>query len=761
MQIAGLTALLVGIISLHLLLFLPQRIEREALRNLSRKAEGIAKMTAYSIGPAVYFDDTRAIEDVFERTKQDLDLLYIVITDASGALIAGYNRDAVPGTKYAAPSGSSRLTDRDVYKTGAPIVHGDQVIGNIYLGFSLKELTSRVVESKRNVVLLSLGIFVLGLVGAYLIATVVTRPLSDMVRTTKRIAGGDLTKRTQVSSISELRTLAQSFNFMVDRLEAVQRDLERMNRELEQRVAERTRELRSEMEERERTEEALRSSEQRYRLLFERNMAGVYRTTIDGRLLDCNESFAKMLGFETRQEILSHQAYEFYFDVADRDAFLSALQAERSLVNYELRLRRADGTPIVVVENVNILGGEDGSNPVIQGTMIDITEREQLEEQLRHAAKMEAVGQLAGGIAHDFNNLLTGILGYATMLKSRAEPSSFFLRASTTIEEAAQRAVDLTEQLLGFARRGKHQIVPVDIHKTITDVVYLLERAIGKNIKLIVALDAKHACTSGDPGQLQQMLMNLAINARDAMPNGGGLTIRTESMTLDEATGRVYADASPGEYIRIEVSDTGAGIPAEIQSRIYEPFFTTKEKEKGTGMGLAMVYGIVKNHGGSIQVESEVDRGTSFTILLPRAVCEDVSMPQAEPSGTPERGSETLLLVDDEAVVLEAVSDMLRELGYGVISAMGGPEAIELYRRYREEIALVLLDLVMPDMSGRECFEELKAIDPEVKVVLSTGYSVDGQVQEIVDLGLAGYIQKPYRVELLGKELRAVLDQPV
>jgi CheY-like chemotaxis protein len=370
---------------------------------------------------------------------------------------------------------------------------------------------------------------------------------------------------------------------------------------------------------------------------------------------------------------------------------------------------------------------------------------------------MEAIGQLAGGIAHDFNNLLTGILGYAGMLKIDAESGSTVREVAETIEKAAERAAGLIQQLLGFARRGKNQELAVDLHQTIHDVVALLSRTIDKNIRITLDLKAPKTVVMGDPVQLQQILLNLVINSRDAMPDGGDLTFHTDLVELDQDFCRKNPGSKPGSYFLVSVRDTGCGIPKDIQNRIFEPFFTTKEPGHGTGMGLAMVYGTVKNHEGYIQVCSEVKAGTRFNIYLPFTEENALEPGEEDRVVRPVGGKGCLLLVDDEEVVRKVGTAMLGSLGYEILTACNGREAVEVYRERAKEITLVILDMVMPEMGGRECFRALKEINPRVKAILSTGYAKDGKAQETLDEGMAGFIQKPYRMTDISEKVHEAL----
>ncbi len=395
--------------------------------------------------------------------------------------------------------------------------------------------------------------------------------------------------------------------------------------------------------------------------------------------------------------------------------------------------------------------------------------RQQLEDQLRESQKMEAIGQLAGGVAHDFNNLLTGVLGYASLLKRRASPGDEVHKAADVIEKSAKRAAMLTQQLLGFARRGKHQDVPVDLHDTVQGVIRLLGQTIDRRISIRKELRAENATVRGDPGQLEQAVLNLCLNARDAMsvrrregeePGCGEMTLSSRIVNASEDGDRLPEGAAPGEYLALSVSDTGCGIPDDIRDRIFEPFFTTKEKGKGTGMGLPMVYGIVKNHGGWIDVQSEIGKGATFTIHLPTAV-ERRKTPRVEEECEPVRGSGRILLVDDDEVVREVAADMLRSLGYRVDIASDGNEAVRYYRQHAGETDLILLDMIMPNMGGSECFAELQKIDPAVRVILLTGYGRDGAAQRVLDRGALGFVQKPYEVTRLSREVARALALPV
>ncbi len=388
--------------------------------------------------------------------------------------------------------------------------------------------------------------------------------------------------------------------------------------------------------------------------------------------------------------------------------------------------------------------------PCLIGTGIDISERKKLEEQLRKSQKMEAMGLLAGGVAHDFNNLLTGILGYASLLSLRGGADPEVAKAVGTIQRSAERASQLTAQLLGFAERGKNLDVPVELGQVIASVACVLERTQDPRIRIVTSLRPEGGCVPGDPSQLDQVVMNLAINACDSMPEGGQLKITMEPVTLDVAFCREREWMTPGKYLLLSVADTGLGISPENLERIFDPFFTTKAPGKGTGLGLSMVFGIVKNHGGCVDVRSEAGAGTVFRIYLPE--CPDgAPKEKAEMDPAFPRGRGRILLVDDQEPVREVAKDMLEALGYDVITAADGLEGVSRYRDLWREIDLVVLDMIMPNMSGGDCFRRMKEINPKARVVLSSGYSMDGAIQDVMNEGILAFIQKPYRLEELSR----------
>ena len=393
----------------------------------------------------------------------------------------------------------------------------------------------------------------------------------------------------------------------------------------------------------------------------------------------------------------------------------------------------------------------------------DITERKRAEEesrrlqaQLVQSQKMEAIGHLAGGIAHDFNNLLTGILGYANLLSLREGVDPEVAKAAGIIQRSAERASQLTAQLLGFAERGKNLTVPVDLGRVVASVTGVLERTQDPRIRIVTSFQPEGGCVLGDPSQLGQVVMNLAINACDAMPHGGQLKITTEPMMLDDTFCRQREWMSPGKYLLLSVSDSGVGISPEDLERIFDPFFTTKAHGKGTGLGLSMVFGIVKNHGGCVDVRSETGAGSVFRVILPGssegAVNEKAAMDQTLP-----RGRGKILLVDDQEPVREVAKDMLEALGYEVITAADGLEGVSRYRDLWREIDLAILDMVMPNMSGGDCFRRMKQINPKARVVLSSGYSMDGSIQDVMNKGILAFIQKPYRLEELSRVVGTVV----
>lgn len=384
-------------------------------------------------------------------------------------------------------------------------------------------------------------------------------------------------------------------------------------------------------------------------------------------------------------------------------------------------------------------------------------ERErQMEERIASMQKLEAIGRLAGGVAHDFNNLLSGIIGHTSILKLDHDEQAQGFASILSIESAALRAAELTRQLLGFAQTGKNRETPCDLHEIVREVTSLLGRALSKEIRIELELPGRSPLVKGDPSQLQQVVLNLAVNARDAMVGGGVMSIDVARVRLSEAEAEAVGGLHPGPHAQISFSDTGSGMSPEVMSRIFEPFFTTKEQGKGTGLGLSMVYGIVRNHGGAISVTSEEGKGTRFEIHLPMVGDTDSIGPRRR-RAEPAKGSGTVLVIDDEPVVRNSASRLLRRLGYTALTAADGDEALRLYQHRDPVIDLVLIDLNMPGMDGHQCFVELRRIDPHVRAILSTGYGLDGKAEAAIQEGMVGFLPKPYNMTELADVVHAAL----
>ena len=385
-------------------------------------------------------------------------------------------------------------------------------------------------------------------------------------------------------------------------------------------------------------------------------------------------------------------------------------------------------------------------------SFIDLSEKKALEEQLRQSEKMQALGTLAGGIAHDFNNLMMGIQGRISMMMQKSRPDDPYHDHLESITEYISNASNLTAQLLGLARGGKFDVKPTDINLMLEKQVRLLGRT-RKDIKLKTDYGDEVWAVEVDQTQMIQVFWNLFINASQAMPEGGGTVYIKTRQYLHEQSEDRFRDALPGRYMKFSVQDTGIGMDDETLKRAFDPFFTTKEKERGTGLGLASVYGIVKNHNGYIDIESEVGKGTTITVLMPASDKEPVSAEEDDPSIS--KGSGTVLLVDDEAMIREVSGKMIMMLGYNILVASSGRQAVELFKEHKGAVDVVVLDMIMPGMSGAETYGELKKINSEVAVVLSSGYSLDGDMEKMLREGCRGFIQKPFTLAALSQAISA------
>lgn len=511
------------------------------------------------------------------------------------------------------------------------------------------------------------------------------------------------------------------------------------------------------IDERKKMREILLESESKFRTIFDLSPQAIALTEANtGRLREVNRKFCELTQF-AREEVIGKTTTElkFYSD-GDRERFMREMESHGELEGLEMDFKAKDGTILNTLMFSRII--ELNKEEMILSIFSDITERKQLESLLRHAQKMEAVGTLAGGIAHDFNNILQGISGYSQILllgKDRHDPEYDKIEA---IERMTVRGSELTKRLLVYARKAESHPKPLNLNYEIVQVFKVLERTIPKMIHMELRLAEDLRVVNADPADLEQILMNLCVNARDAMPEGGRLVIETQNVRLNGEYCDTHPGARQGEYVQLTVSDTGCGMDKELMDHIFEPFFTTKETGKGTGLGLAMVYGIVKAHAGYITAHSHPGRGTIFRIYFPLS---DSDRPERTVTREMEHqipsGTETILVVDDDQAVLHSTSMMLEHFGYSTLLAESGEQALEIYANRRDEIDLVILDLGMPGMGGEQCMKQLLENHPHVKVLVASGYSTGVMDKDLLHSGTAGFIGKPYQIGVLMRKVREAL----
>ena len=588
--------------------------------------------------------------------------------------------------------------------------------------------------------ILTAGLAILfGLSALYLTSRSILKPITLLVEKSKQIIDGDLSVRIKARRNNEFDVLAEALNSMTEGFQNL------------------IQELKDEISERKKAELALIESEKKFKDIYEHAVEGIFQTTLDGRFLNMNPAMVHYLGYDSKEDLLENCIdieNQLYVVPEDRKKYISDILNKGRIMDHPVQLYRKDGKKIWMSLNTRLVRGEDSQSLYLEGFATDISERKNLIEQLHQAQKMEAIGRLAGGIAHDFNNILTVILCYCDILL-RSKLSSPANQAVQEMQAASEKGKRMTSQLLAFSRKQVVQPKIVNINDIIVNQYNMLNRILGEDIQIKLTLNDDIAKVKIDPGQVDQIIMNLVVNARDAMPQGGLLVIETANADFIEETTQSKQWIPSGKYVMLSVSDTGIGMDEQVKSRLFEPFFTTKSKSKGTGLGLATVYGIVKQNSGYIYVYSEVDKGSTFKIYLPQTQdkADEYYLHSRQDVKTKNK-KKTILLVEDDPGVRLVTENTLADYGYRIISAESGDMAIELFNENKDNIAIVLTDVVMPNMSGKELGEILLKEKASLKIIYMSGYTEDSVMKTKGLIKDVNFLQKPFTTEELIKMIR-------
>jgi PAS domain S-box-containing protein len=533
---------------------------------------------------------------------------------------------------------------------------------------------------------------------------------------------------------------------------------------LENRVAHRTKALselnvnmENEIRQHKAARQALEKSEERYRAYFEENIAGAYISTPSGRLIDCNQQYLDIFGFRDKAEALNTSIKDIYDHREERRQFLDALVEKKKVSAYETTFRKTDGTRIHLIENAAAVFDENGRLDHIRGFLLDVTEKHQLEMQLLQTQKMESIGRLAGGVAHDFNNMLNVILGHVDLALDKIDESGPLNNHLAQIRDAAIHSSDITRQLLAFARKQTISPRILDLNKTVEGMLKMLGRLIGEDIDLVWKPGGHVGAVKMDPSQIHQILANLCVNARDAIADVGHVTIETEMKTFYESDDSTLPGAVPGKFVRLLVTDDGCGMDQHTLDNLFDPFFTTKEVGKGTGLGLSTVYGIVKQNSGFIHVNSRLNQGTTFDIFLPRYSETPGTNGAGSHESVPAGNGETILVVEDESSILELLETMLEQLGYTVLAEPSPMAALDLAKARKGRVDLLITDVIMPEMNGRDLAEQISEMYPEIRLLFMSGYPADVIAEQgVLDKGVQ-FIQKPFSMQDIARKVHETL----
>jgi len=755
-------AMILAIVSVLALFFISTQktlIETE----LRSRAVALAKNFAALCEYPVLLEDLPALEQTTQVFMNEQDVVFVQIRTAAGQVlldqsVAGFpekirvegidrgsHKDGHPKISLSENSNLLLLSvpivkpsDQDLSLLDQPREHSEgHLIAGAVIGFSLDRSRKLLVQSIASILLITLAVALVGIAVALLTVQHLVKPLKPLMTATREISSGNFSYYVESYSNDEFGVLAGSFNDMARTLESNRKALDEYSRELERKVRERTEEL-------SRREEDLAS-------ILENNPTGIVLEDEEtGRIGWVNSNALIMLA-GTREEI---EGRLFHDHLRCTDApFKGAGQSTATLESWLITM---DGMKIPVLSSETHVTYKVRRH--ILHAFFDITNYKKLEAQLLQAQKMGAIGTLAGGIAHDFNNILQGILGNAQLGLLKEPVSEYTRRCLTEIGNSVAKGASLIRQLLTFSRKIESRLRPLDLNTELEKISDLFRRTLPKMISIELDLCKNIRTINADSLQLEQIMMNFAVNARDAMPGGGRLVFATRTLRVDEAYAGSHVGIEPGNYVCLSVSDSGSGIEKEAVEHIFEPFYTTKEVGKGTGLGLAMVYGIVKNHGGYIYCSSVPNQGTTFDVFFPVLEGETAQEQTTQLQGPACRGgNEIVLLVDDDEVIRLVGEEMLSSQGYSVLMAERGEEAIEIYGK--ERIDLVVLDIEMPGMGGFQCLQELRRIDPMAKVIVASGYNDVGMNKKAKEAGAADFIGKPYQFNHMLSRVRKCLDQ--
>ena len=752
---------------------------------------------------ALMFNDPDSAADIMAALTAKRSVVYACIYDAQGEIFTQHrlkdvNKDFdLPKDLYL----SHRFVNGglDVVK---PIILDGETLGRVYLHSDLEELRSRF----RSYVIIMALILAASMLIAFILSSklqkVISTPILDLAKTARIISTGkdySIRAMQQRGRQDEIGSLFEGFNEMLGQIEKRDASLQEARAILEQRVNERTEELQTTVKELERSRQAALSvmedasaarddaerEKDRIEAMLKSIGDGVLVVDLKQKIVLINNAAERITGW-TNEEAFGRDAEDVFNIISEEtrekvESPLITVFAKNSIVQLTSPtvLIRKGGGEVPISDSGAPIMDKEGR---IMGAILvfrDVSdkkkgekEKEDLQSQLFQSQKMESIGLLAGGIAHDFNNLLQGILGYTSMIKERIDSDDENYPHLSLIEVAAERAADLTQQLLSFARKGKYNIVSIDAKTIVDNVIGLTQRTFDKNIEIIKTFDTDLLSIPGDRGQVHQALMNVCINAREAMPKGGILSVSVQNLLIDETNRDEYRKAAPGKYVVFTIRDNGVGMDQETLSRIFEPFFTTRLPGKGTGLGLAMVFGVAQNHGGFVDVSSEVGKGSTFRLFFPAEeapqkketvkVEHEINKTDYSPKKIQADSKErTILIIDDEEIVSYLARDMLQMMGHRTLNASNGREGLEIYRENWKEIDVVILDMIMPKMGGLEAFRELKKINPDVKVVVSSGYEEDERFQEIMREGAFSYLKKPFVIQKLADAVREALGEEI